>query len=100
MWPLPATARAPLDSPSARARPDPARASGGPTTAIPTSAPILANAPGSGASSAEKPSKKRSIQRSQLLGSSQSPWMKTTGVLPLAFALSTCCVSRSVIVAM
>ena len=29
----------------------------------------------------------------QLLGSSQSPWTKTTGVRPLALAFSICCVS-------
>ena len=33
---------------------------------------------------------KSSTQLFQLLGSSQRPWMKTTGVLPLAFAFSTC----------
>src|SRR5206468_879687 len=42
-------------------------------------------------------SSKNRAQLSQLLGSSQSPWMNTTGVLPLALACSTCCVSRWVI---
>src|SRR2546423_840696 len=38
--------------------------------------------------------------RSQLLASSHSPWMKTTGVRPDAFAASTCPDSRAVSVDM
>ena len=47
-----------------------------------------------GVTAAYPASSNSAAQLSQLLGSSQSPWMKTTGVLPLAFACSTCCASR------
>jgi len=42
---------------------------------------------------------KKSAQLAQLLGSTQSPWMKTTGVLPDAFAASISRFSRSEIAA-
>src|SRR5256886_16230337 len=46
---------------------------------------------------AVKPASSNNVaQRSQLLGSSQRPWMKTTGVRPDALARSTCSDSRSV----
>jgi hypothetical protein len=49
--------------------------------------------------SAVKPASSNTFaQRSQLLGSSQRPWTKTTGGLPVAFAVSTCCFSCSVMV--
>jgi len=38
---------------------------------------------------------KKSAQLAQLLGSSQRPWMKTTGVVPEAFAVSISLLSRS-----
>src|SRR5690349_5148191 len=50
-----------------------------------------------GDSAANPAASKCSVQRSQLLPSSHSPWMKTTGVRPLAFAVVTCSVSCSVI---
>lgn len=37
----------------------------------------------------------KSAQLAQLLGSSQRPWMKTTGVVPEAFAASISLFSRS-----
>ena len=43
-----------------------------------------------GVSPAYPASSKRPTQLSQLLGSSQSPWMKTTGTRPEAFAFSIC----------
>ena len=43
-------------------------------------------------------SSKTSRHGSQLLGSSQRPWTKTTGCLPLAFAFSTSWTSHSVVV--
>ena len=46
---------------------------------------------GQSAVTAAKPaSSNTAAQRSQLLGSSHSPWTKTTGVRPLALALATC----------
>src|SRR5437667_7867678 len=46
---------------------------------------------------AENPDSSNTVaQRSQLLGSSQRPWMKTTGVRPDALARSTCSDSWSV----
>src|SRR5215210_1472240 len=53
-----------------------------------------------GVTAAYPASSNNCVQRSQLLGSSQSPWMNTTGVRPLAFACSTCSVSGWVMVAM
>jgi hypothetical protein len=52
-----------------------------------------------GVSAVYPASSKTAAQRSQLLGRSQSPWMKTTGVFPVAFAASICPASYSVIVA-
>jgi hypothetical protein len=43
---------------------------------------------------------KKSAQVAQLLGSSQRPWMKTTGVVPAALAASISRFSRSEIAAM
>jgi hypothetical protein len=43
---------------------------------------------------------KKSAQLAQLLGSSQRPWMNTTGVLPEALAASISQFSRSEIDAM
>jgi len=37
----------------------------------------------------------KSAQLAQLLGSSQRPWMKTTGVVPEAFAAAISLLSRS-----
>jgi hypothetical protein len=54
----------------------------------------------SGVSGAYPASLKSCPQRSQLLGNSQRPWMKTTGVLPEAFAASISRFSRSEIDAM
>ena len=49
--------------------------------------------------SAVKPASSNSVaQRSQLLGSSQRPWMKTTGFKPVALARATAWPSCSVIV--
>src|SRR2546425_4290504 len=53
-----------------------------------------------GARLAYPASSKTEVHRSQLLGSSQRPWMKTTGVRPEAFAASISWVSRSVILGM
>jgi hypothetical protein len=46
------------------------------------------------------PDDPESTQLFQLLGNSQRPWMKTTGVLPEALAATTCLYSRSEIDAM
>jgi hypothetical protein len=51
----------------------------------------------SGFTAAYPAASKVSAQRSQLLGSSQSPWMKTTGVLPAVLAFSTSAFSRALI---
>ena len=53
-----------------------------------------------GATGAKPACLKSSAQRSQLLASSHSPWMKTTGVPPDEFAASICPDSRAVSVAM
>ena len=45
-----------------------------------------------------RPPRRRSAQRSQLLGSSHRPWMKTTGLRPVALARSTCSASWAVTV--
>ena len=48
-----------------------------------------------------KPASSNTVrQRSQLIGSSQSPWTNTTGVRPDAFACAICSASYSVIAAM
>src|SRR5207342_1660829 len=49
----------------------------------------------SGVSGAYPACLNKSAQLAQLLGSSQRPWMKTTGVLPEAFAASISLLSRS-----
>src|SRR5205085_10915030 len=54
----------------------------------------------SGVSGAYPACLKKSAQLSQLLGSSQRPWMKTTGALPEALAASISRFSRSEIDAM
>src|SRR6266852_1817420 len=51
-----------------------------------------------GLTAANPASSKTVTQRSQLDGSSQSPWTNTTGVRPDAFARSTCAASCSLIV--
>src|SRR5262249_32199223 len=51
----------------------------------------------SGVNATYPASSNTAAQRSQLEGSSQSPWMNTTGVAPLAFARSICSASRLVI---
>ena len=48
--------------------------------------------------SCSRPSSKTVRHRSQLLGSSHRPWTNTTGVLPDAFAWSTCSSSSFVTV--
>ena len=69
-----------------------------------TSGCALASSTVSGSSgqpgvSAVKPASSNSAaQRSQLLGSSHRPWMKTTGCSPVALARATSCASCSVIV--
>src|SRR4051795_7294795 len=62
-----------------------------------TASAWVSGSPGQpGVSAAYPASSKKAAQRSQLSGRSQSPWMKSTGRRPLAFAWSACPLSRSV----
>lgn len=59
------------------------------------SATVSGSSGQSGVSGAYPARLKKSAQLAQLLGSSQRPWMKTTGVVPEAFAASISLLSRS-----
>jgi len=61
------------------------------------SATVAGSSGQSGFTAAKPASSKAWPQRSQLLGSSQSPWMKTAAVLPAALVFSTSALSRSLI---
>jgi hypothetical protein len=61
------------------------------------SATVAGSSGQSGFTAAYPASSNALAQRSQLLGSSQSPWMKTAAAFPAALAFSTSALSRSLI---